>query len=70
MAQGFIVVQINDQGTPTAYWNGTAFVEEIDSSDFMETKPEARYVQGSTQAADTSVDIVVKAAESNIELLP
>lgn len=69
MAQGFIVTKLNTDGNPVEYWNGTAFVSEIDSSDFIETKPEARYIQGSTQAQDTENDIAIRDAEVNVTLI-
>ncbi|MEM7712022.1 MAG: hypothetical protein AAF349_00260 [Cyanobacteria bacterium P01_A01_bin.68] len=69
MAVGFIVVRLDDTGTPDAYWDGTDFVASVDSSDFIETKPEARYIQGSTQAQSTEQDIVVRDAETTVTLL-
>ncbi|BAZ36964.1 hypothetical protein NIES4101_28850 [Calothrix sp. NIES-4101] len=71
MALGFVIVKLDEvTGDPAEYWDGSAFVADIDTADFIPTKPEARYVQGSTQAQDTSVDIVLREAESNIDLVP
>lgn len=69
MALGFIVVKVDENNVPTEFWNGTAFEAEIDVADFVATKPEARFLQGSLQAQDTSVDIVFKAAETNVTLV-
>lgn len=70
-AQGFIVVKLdNTTGNPTEFWDGTAFQADVNVADFIPTKPEARYVAGSNQAQDTSVDIVVKKAESTVTLVP
>lgn len=71
MAQGFIVVTLDEAtGNPLEYWDGTAFQPDIDVADFITTKPQARYVAGSNQAQRTDVDVVIKKAESNIDLVP
>ncbi|NWF58121.1 MAG: hypothetical protein HXY43_02070 [Fischerella sp.] len=69
MAAGFIVVTLDQTtGDPDQYWDGTQFQPDIDLADFITTKAEARYVAGSNQAVRTDVDVVYKAAESNITL--
>lgn len=75
MALGYIIVRRDALGEIDGYWDGTAFVaasevDAIDSSDFVETVTDARFVQGSIQAANTDADIDKVAAESNINLVP
>lgn len=69
MALGFVVVKVDENNAPTEYWDGTSFQAEVDLSDFVATKPEARFLQGSLQAQDTSVDIVIRAAQTDIALV-
>ncbi|RAM50395.1 MAG: hypothetical protein C6Y22_17520 [Hapalosiphonaceae cyanobacterium JJU2] len=71
MAAGFVVVTLDEvTGNPAEYWDGTQFQADIDLADFITTKTEARYVAGSNQAVRTEVDVVYKAAESDIILVP
>lgn len=75
MAAGFIIVRRDADGEIDGYWDGTEFinateVDAIDSSDFVETVTDARFVQGSIQAANTDADVDKVAAESNITLVP
>ncbi|WGV23702.1 hypothetical protein [Halotia branconii] len=76
MAQGYIVARKDADGDVDAYWDGTQFVlitddaDAIDSSDFVETVENARFIQGSIQAANTDFDVVKLEAESNITLIP
>ncbi|MCF4968700.1 hypothetical protein [Nostoc sp. CMAA1605] len=76
MALGYIIGQKDETDTVVGYWDGTAFLliadnaDAIDSADFIETVADARFVQGSIQAANTGFDVVKLEAESNITLVP
>ncbi|MBD2568362.1 hypothetical protein [Anabaena lutea] len=75
MAAGYIVVRKNTAGNVDAYWNGTAFIEStvanaIDSSDFIETQTDARFVQGSIQTQTINADVAYVAAESSVTIIP
>ncbi|OYD92767.1 hypothetical protein CDG77_14030 [Nostoc sp. 'Peltigera membranacea cyanobiont' 213] len=74
MANGYIIAQKNDGGTVTAYWDGTAFTTtaldaDLLEADFIQTLTDARFVQGSVQAANTAVEVVKLAASETIVLL-
>jgi hypothetical protein len=68
MAVGFVVVQLDDNGAITGYWDGSVFVPDVDLAEFYATKPNARYVQGSTQSQAINTDIVIKNATQDIAI--
>ncbi|WP_448268692.1 hypothetical protein [Nostoc sp. DSM 114159] len=74
MAAGFVIAK-KVGSSVTAYWTGTTFTaggtdNDLLDADFITQITDARFVQGSVQAANTDVDIVKLAADETITLTP
>lgn len=70
MAQGFVIVTLEDDGDLAEYWDGTSFQADLDLADVISTKPQARYIAGSNQAIRTDVDVVIKSVNVDVTLVP
>ncbi|MFN6486611.1 MULTISPECIES: hypothetical protein [unclassified Nostoc] len=74
MASGYVIAK-KVAGTTTGYWDGTAFTaaatdDDLLEADFITLVTDARFVQGSVQAANTDVEVVKLAADETITLTP